>query len=211
MFPHGFATSKRGASPSKSVQGTPVLDQKAIGTLTTVGAGTILASSLSGGILRRTGPTAGYTDTFDSANNFIAAMDDPAPGDSFGFTIINGVAQAMTAAAGEGIVLGTNVDIAASVVRDYLATVLNATPRTTFSADTATSTTISNVPASAFALLTIGMGLSGTGVAAASYIVAMNEVAQTLTLSAATTATATGIAMAAFPRINISGIGARTA
>lgn len=48
--------------------------QEQFTALTTVGAGTILAAMIAGGALKRTGPVAGFVDTFDTANNIINAL-----------------------------------------------------------------------------------------------------------------------------------------
>lgn len=95
----------------------------------TVGATTLTAAQLLGGILYRTGPVAGYVDTTPTATQIIAAMDNPQIGDSFIFIHVNGVAFACTFTAGTGITLAGTVNNAASKVRMYLCTVTNvATP-----------------------------------------------------------------------------------
>jgi hypothetical protein len=48
--------------------------QETFTALTTAGAGTVLAAAITGGILRRTGPVAGFADTFDSAANIISSL-----------------------------------------------------------------------------------------------------------------------------------------
>lgn len=190
-----------------------------IDALTTAGSGTVLAASIAAGILRRTGPGAGFTDTFDSATNILNALSgiagvgfDPKQGTSWRFTFINGVAQAMTAAAGEGIVLGTNVNVAASAIRTYLCTVLNDTPRQQLIVNTTNaSATISGLTQAQCDLLTVGMMVSGAGITAGSTITAINRAAGTLTISNNASATATGVALVFSPVINISGLFAGTA
>lgn len=190
-----------------------------IDTLTTAGAGTILAASIAAGILRRTGPGVGYTDTFDTATNILAALSgspqfgfDAKQGVSWRFTFINGVAQAMTAAAGEGIQLGTNVNVAASVIRTYLLTVLNDTPRQAYNVNTTNaSPTVGGLTAAQLDTLSVGMMVSGAGITAGTLISAINRSAGTLTLSANASATATGVAQVYSPVINISGLFAGTA
>lgn len=111
------------------------------GKLTTAGAGTWTAAMIASGLITRTGPAGGYTDTTDTAANIIAALAgnfpaaDMLPGSTFRLRFMNTVAFAMTLAAGAGVTLGTNgtnvVNCAASLVREYLITVLNATPPVT--------------------------------------------------------------------------------
>lgn len=103
------------------------------GALTTVGAGTWTGADIATGIINRTGPTGGYTDTTDTAANILLALagNAPAPdgmaGNTFRLRFINTVAQAHTLAAGAGVVLGTGsvLNAAASTWRDYLFTILN--------------------------------------------------------------------------------------
>jgi hypothetical protein len=111
------------------------------GGLATVGAGTWTAALIANGIIRRTGPVGGYTDTTDSAANIVAALAGNTPladivaGSSFRLLFINAVAQALTLAAGTGVVLGTGTTtVAASLWREYLFTILNPTPPVTLQA-----------------------------------------------------------------------------
>jgi len=183
------------------------------------GWGTITGEAIAAGIFRRTGPAAGFTDTFDTATNILTALSgspqfgfDPKQGVSWRFTYINGVAQAMTAAAGEGIQLGTNVNVAASVIRTYLLTVLNDTPRQVYNVNTTNaSPTVGGLTAAQLDMLSVGMMVSGAGVTAGTLISAINRSAGTLTLSANASATATGVAQVYSPVINISGLFAGTA
>lgn len=103
------------------------------GSLVTIGAGTWTAALIANGIIYRTGPTGGYTDTTDTAVNILAALAgnsyaaDVAKGSTFRLLYINTVAQAMTAAQGAGVVAGTGtLNCAASLIREYLFTVLSA-------------------------------------------------------------------------------------
>lgn len=72
----------------------------------------------------------------------------------------------------------------------YDATVTQ-TAAATFTATTATNTTLSAI--SSFANLAVGTLITGTGVAAGTYIASINVAAQTATLSTATTASASGV------------------
>lgn len=109
------------------------------GALTTVGSGTLTAAMIATGIIYRTGPVGGYTDTTDTATAIIAALAgnftqaEVVPGTTFRLRFINSVAQAMTFAAGTGVVAGTGtLNVAASLWREYLVTILNASQQQVF-------------------------------------------------------------------------------
>jgi len=87
--------------------------------ITTAGAGVLTAAGIVAGLIMRTGPTAAYTDTTDTAVAIIAALNDPAIGDSWEFTHVNGVAHICTLAGGVGVTLAGVTDNAASKVRRY--------------------------------------------------------------------------------------------
>jgi hypothetical protein len=174
--------------------------------IATVGAGTLTAAAITNGVIERTGPTAGYTDTFATAEQILQA----APlntGDSFSLMIRNTVAFAMTAAAGVGIVLGTNVDIPASNCREYLLTVLSIGHTQILAATTTNaSAVVSGLTPAQAALLMPGMGVTGTGIPASTNIIGVNSTTGTVTLSANATATATLVGLTFFPRVLVEGI-----
>jgi len=87
--------------------------------ITTAGAGVLTAAGIVGGLIMRTGPGGAYDDTTDTAVAIIALLDNPAIGDSFEFTIVNGVAFAGTMLAGVGVTLAGVTANAASKVRRY--------------------------------------------------------------------------------------------
>jgi hypothetical protein len=185
-----------------------------VATLTTAGSGNVLAAAIAAGILDRTGPAGGFTDTFDSATSILAAVygsaADANTGDSWRFLYRNGVAFAMTAAIGEGIVL-VNANVAASVIREYLLRVLNATPRQTYICQTATSVTVTGFTAAQLATLSVGMMASGSGVVAGSTIATITPATGTLTLSVATTTTVANNALTFSPTLEVRGLGVMTA
>lgn len=120
--------------------GDSVLLSKTITPITTVGAGTWTAAAMASGYIRRTGPTAGYTDTVDSADNVLRFLRGNAAGPasivglSLEFTVANTVAFLNTVAAGRGIVLGVaggvlNIPVSAS--KDFLLTIQNDSPEVT--------------------------------------------------------------------------------
>lgn len=147
------------------------------GALTTVGAGTWLAAQIATGIITRTGPTGAYTDTTDTAANILAALSgnnvytDVDIGNTFRMLGINTVAFLGTVAAGRGVTLdntnGTAVtNLTASLVREYLWTVLNATPEITLPCFFTTGTKVVNflLPNGAVSLPMVGSnGQIGTG------------------------------------------------
>jgi hypothetical protein len=84
------------------------IDQGAIEAntaITTVGSGTLTAAGLTGGVITRSGPTAAFTDTTDTAANIIAALPNPMVGQSWECSLINTTAWPMTLAGGTGVTL----------------------------------------------------------------------------------------------------------
>lgn len=99
---------------------------RAAAAVTTAGADTILAADMLGGVILRSGPTAAYGDTFDTAANIVAAIPGAEAGMGFEFTIVNQVAYDNTLAAGTGITLDGVTLLTASKARRYLATITDA-------------------------------------------------------------------------------------
>ena len=98
---------------------------------TTTGA-TLTAASLVGGVITRTGPTAAFTDTTDTATAIVAAIINAQVGASFDLTIINTVAFAGTIAAGAGVTLAGTTSLAATSTRRFIGTITSvATPAVT--------------------------------------------------------------------------------
>jgi hypothetical protein len=73
--------------------------------LTTVGAGTITAAGIVGGITIRTGSTSAFTDTTDTAAAIIAAAIGSIIGSSWLYTYVNNTVALSTLAAGSGVTL----------------------------------------------------------------------------------------------------------
>lgn len=193
-----------------NVQAQPVgartLSQEQILSLTTADAGTLTAAMLLAGILERTGPGADYADTFPSADSLLLAQPELSVGDAFKFIHRNTVAFAMTATAGEGVVLGSNVDIASSLVREYLISILATGPRQIFQGTTVNASPIvTGIPLANAALLQVGQGVTGTGIPANAYIISINQSTGTLTLSANATASGT-VALTTFARYRVNGV-----
>lgn len=200
------------------------------GGISTAGAGTWTGAAIATGIIRRTGPGAGYTDTTDTATNILAALagNNPAnpvkPGTSFRLLFLNTVAQAMTFAAGQGVVAGTgNLNAAASVWREYLLTVLNASPAVPVQSNTTNlSTAVTFVLPPNMASLPIGpnipswnitpgMDVSGTGISAGTYVAGVTQgqggiIGVTLSAAATATSAAGGTPLFFGPRIMIDAL-----
>lgn len=74
--------------------------------LTTVGAGTITAAGIVGGVTLRSGSTSAFTDTTDSAANIIAALlGSPVVNTSWMYTYVNNSVALATLSAGSGVTL----------------------------------------------------------------------------------------------------------
>jgi hypothetical protein len=100
-----------------------------INALTTVGAGTITAAMLVGGIVSRGGTqVAAFTDTTATAALIIAALPSGAPvGTSFVVTYANGTAYPATLSAGAGVTISGNSIVPSMCWEQYLLTVASAT------------------------------------------------------------------------------------
>ena len=88
--------------------------------LSTVGAGTITAAGIVGGVTTRGGAQSAtaFTDTTDTAANIIAALPNPAIGRSFEYVYVNTTDGAATLSGGTGVtVSGITVVPALSVGR----------------------------------------------------------------------------------------------
>jgi hypothetical protein len=191
-------------------------------TLTTVGAGTILAAQVVSGIINRTGPTGAFTDTTDTSQNIISAMignynyntssvtgvsngNGAQIGTTFRLSYINSVAFAMTLAAGTGVTLGSNVNIAASSVKDYLFTITNGTPQQVFAATTTNgSAIVTGMNLFQTSQLSVGMLVTGTGVSG--NIISIQP-GTGVTLSANASATGTNVAITFNPTLRIDSLG----
>jgi hypothetical protein len=192
-----------------------------IATLTTAGAGTLTAALLLSGILSRTGPGAGYIDTTDTAQNIINALlannyfgsadmssaGGVEAGTTVRLTYVNTVAFAMTLAAGAGVTLGSNVNISASSVKDYLLTITNGTPTQVYAATTANgSAVITGLLQSQTNDLSVGQSVTGTGIPASTTIISIQP-GVGVTLSANATATGSLVALTFGPSVRIDSLG----
>lgn len=207
-------------------------ENTAAGALATVGAGTWTGAQIATGIIARSGSTAAYTDTTDTAVNILTALKGNSPsadivsGTSFRLLVQNTVAFALTLAAGVGVTLGTGTTtIAASLVREYLVTVLNADGPYTLPCGTTNGNKIItfNLPPGAVALpigpsplavnITAGMVVSGAGIAAGTKVLGVTQGVGGITgVTTDTNSTATNVtsALTFGPSITIDGLRSST-
>lgn len=189
-------------------------------SITTVGAATISAAVLISGIINRTGPTAGYTDTTDSAQNIISnllasqfvgtgalAGVGILSGLTFRVSYINTVAFAMTLAAGAGVTLGANTGVSASSVKDYLVTITNGTPTQVYAVtQTNASAVITGLTQLQTQALSVGQLVTGTNIPANTTIISIQP-GVGVTLSAAATATLSLNAITFSPTVRVDSLG----
>jgi len=181
--------------------------------LTTVGAGTLTAALIAGGVVRRTGPAGGFIDTTDTGNNIWLALGSPPAGSAYEFTYVNGVAFAMTFTPAFGVVTVGTVNVAASVIRRYLVTVECDQPQATVLMNTTNaSPTLQLVNLADVKNVAVGQAVSGVGIGAApNLITAVNAATGAITVSVNSTANGTNIAVTASPVISFEGLFAGTA
>lgn len=168
----------------------------------------ITVAAIIAGIVNRTGTTANTTDVLPSADSLVAALPDLSRGDSFMFSIRMANAHTNTLTLGTGITSTGTVGIIASNIREYMLTFLSGwfRARTDSATTTNGSAVLTNLSQTAIAALRVGAGVTGTGVPANTTILAVNQTAQTVTMSANATATADNIACSFFPRFDLLGV-----
>lgn len=209
------------------------------GAIATAGAGTLTGAAIASGIITRTGPVGGYTDTTDTSTNILAALAgnnpaaDIAPGTTFRFVHINTVAQTCTFAAGVGVVLGTGgsavTDNAASRWREYLVTILNGSPQEVRNCGTTNGNKVitfalapgqSSIPYNVNGVvggtgITPGMTVSGTGITAGTKVLGVTQgqggvTGVTTDTNSTATSAAGGVSLTFLPTIQIDGLGSGT-
>lgn len=177
----------------------------------TAGASTLTAASLLAGVINRTGPGGAYADTLPTVNQLVAACPQLSEGDSFTFILRNTVAFANTITTNTGWTLGSNTAIAASLVREFLVTMTAIKPTVVVSATTTNaSAVLTNLSDDAVKALAPGMLVTGTGIPAATTLIAVNANSRTATMSAAATATGNNIAVTANPTATLEGVRSST-
>jgi hypothetical protein len=91
--------------------------------LSTVGAGTITAAGIVGGLTLRTGSTSAFTDTTDTATAIIAALaGGPVIGSSWVWLYVNNTVAQATLAAGSGVTLTGAVPVPPNCSATFLVT-----------------------------------------------------------------------------------------
>ena len=102
-------------------------------TLTTVGAGTILAASFNAGVVLRTGSTTAFTDTTDTVANLIAGIaawagnSSTVLGQSAYFTYVNNTVAAATIQGASSVTVTGGTLVPANSWATYLVTLATAT------------------------------------------------------------------------------------
>lgn len=132
--------------------------------ITTVGAGTLTAAAIAGGVITRSGSLAAYTDTTATAVQIVAALTAYVAGESFFLELRNTTAFAETVSAGVGVTLTGNAVVPANSCGLYLVTITSATAVTMLSV--ATYSLSGSTPVSITTLSTVGAGtITGAGIA----------------------------------------------
>jgi hypothetical protein len=170
-------------------------------------------SGTAGGI--STQATPNFNPSFQSVTFGILYQQpgQPQPGASFRWLYLNTVAQAMTAAgpATGGILLSTNVNVAASLVREYLFQITNGTPQSLVNGQlTNTVAAVTGLTLEQTNKITPGQNVYGTGVGAAPNLVASVQPGVGFTTTVVATATQLS-AITITPSITITGLRAGTA
>lgn len=93
-------------------------------TLSTVGAGTITAAGIAGGVTNRTGSQSAtpFTDTTDTGTNLSAAVPNVRVGQSFIYRYKNTTDAVATIAAGAGVTVSVITTVGANSYAEYLIT-----------------------------------------------------------------------------------------
>lgn len=115
--------------------------------ITTVGAGTLTAAAIVGGVITRSGSTAAYTDTTATAAGIYSALGVTGIGQSWLLTIKNTVAFAETLAGGTGVTLSGLIVVPPLSTGTFLVTLSSATAATVVGLGTAP---LANLPPAKF-------------------------------------------------------------
>lgn len=149
------------------------------------------------------------TVTFGTA---YVAPGQPQPGASFRWLYLNTVAFAMTAAvaANSGVILGSNPNVAASLVRMYLLQIQNGSPAALVNGNlTNASAVVTGLNLSQTNVITPGMSVYGTNVQALSVVQSVQAgVGFTMSLTASGTSLS---ALTLTPTITVTGLFSATA
>ncbi len=142
----------------------PVLPYEAETTISTAGNGVLTAAGLVGKLIKRTGPSAAFSDATDSAVAIVAALNTYVVASSFETTIKNSTIYPMTITAGSGVTLtGQSIIPPLSTAR-YLITMTSPTAVAIEHVMTTPSTT--GLIEASTSLATVGAGtITGAGIA----------------------------------------------
>lgn len=169
--------------------------------ITTVGAGTLTAASIVGGLITRSGPTLAFSDATDTAVAIVAALAAYVANESAILRIKNTTAFAQTITAGAGVTLSGTVIIPANSVGEYLVTITSPTAVTILHIDTVARSTAN--PEAITTLSTVGAGtITAAGIAGR---ITNRTGSQSATPFTDTTDTAANI-VAATPNIKIGDV-----
>jgi hypothetical protein len=165
--------------------------------ITTVGAGTLTAAAIAGGLITRTGPTGAFNDTTATALQIVAAIPGAVAGQSFVLTIKNGTAFSETLLAGAGVTLPGAIVVGPNSTAQYLVT-LTSLAAVTF---THISTQFVDAPPGAqFATAALAAGTLAAGLITGAAIVVLQNTGATP--GAQTTRTAAQM-LADFPQARV--------
>lgn len=208
-----FAQNRAGILGA-SILGTPDAGVPVIRTLTTVGDGTITAEHIAGGFLRRSGPTATFTDTLPTAETLRRMLvgDDASrlsQGNSFIWRYSKNAAyiHSFTRAAGWTIGSNTALGSAATGYRELLVTCANATPAQSYVLSTTNaSAVITGLTEDQLKTLSVGMMVEHANFAAGTKINSIDYANKTVTASANASATTANTSVTFSPVFTLEGI-----
>lgn len=133
-FPGSIFVTNNSGNETNIFRPSRNLRNRIIETVDTTASGiTLTAVGLVGGVYRRSGPAAPYSDTTDTAANIMAQLINPVVGTTFEVTIVNGTGLLQTILAGSGITLTGSNTVPASDNRRFIVRATNvSTPAFTF-------------------------------------------------------------------------------
>ena len=232
----GFRQSgNNGAFSDQLIQpGDTVLSGEVITSVTGTVGTTLSAGVICGGLVTRSGPSANFTDTIDTADNILNALSGGAnnnvpvvePGTTFRLRIMNNSSYTETISGQSGVVLGSGTFTLATVTwREFLVTVLAVQKvQSLLCVTTASSTAVTfSLPIGQVALaigpsqyannIVTGAVVSGTGIATNTTVAGVTQgQGGILGITLSGTATASGTVLLSFgSTIRLDSLGAGTA
>lgn len=99
--------------------------------ISTIGAGTLTAAGIVGGVITRSGSTAAFTDTTATATQIVAAMVGKTVGNAWILRLVNTTAYPETVAGGTGVTVSGSAVVAPLSWNEYLVTYSASTPAVT--------------------------------------------------------------------------------